>query len=85
MENEIPSIEAVVISVEGRKGNEYVITKLTTSASRPASIPTSATVTFSLSEWSGEHKPKSGQLVLLGDIEKFTKGWRARQAMPVRA
>jgi hypothetical protein len=42
-------------------------------------------VTFSLSEWSGEHKPKPGQLVLLGDIERFTKGWRARQAIPVRA
>ncbi|MDE2188633.1 MAG: hypothetical protein KGJ35_02815 [Patescibacteria group bacterium] len=78
-------LEAVVTSVDGRKGREYVVARLTTSLPRPANLPAEATVTFSLSEWSGEHPPKNGQLVILEDIEKFAKGWRARSAKPIRA
>ncbi|MBU6427300.1 hypothetical protein KGQ27_03670 [Patescibacteria group bacterium] len=80
-----PTMEAVVTSVTGRKGNEYVVTKLTPSSPRLASLPAEATVTFSLSEWDGKHAPRPGQLVCLADIERFTKGWRARSASPVRA
>ena len=78
-------IEAVVTSVEGRRGREYVVTKLTPSSSRPTNISQGATVTFSMSAWKGDHEPKHGQLVRLGDIEKFSRGWRARLAEPVRA
>ncbi|MFA6459190.1 MAG: hypothetical protein WCV79_02205 [Candidatus Paceibacterota bacterium] len=85
MDHKASFIEAVVTSVDGRKGREYVTTKLTQSSPRPVSIPMEATVTFSLSEWKSEHQPKTGQLVRLRDIEKFAKGWRARLAEPVRA
>ncbi len=78
-------LEAVVTSVDSRRGREYVVTRLTRSSSRPSNLPTEATVTFSLSEWEGNHAPKPGQLVNLWDIEKFAKGWRARLARPVRA
>ncbi len=83
--SEASLLEAVVTSVDGRKGREYVVTKLTSSSPRPSNLPVGATVTFSLSEWESKHAPKPGQLVNLWDIEKFSKGWRARLAKPVRA
>jgi hypothetical protein len=85
MDHEASFMEAVVTSVDGRQGKEFVMTKLTRSSSRTTKLPLEAAVTFSLSEWQSKHPPKKGQLVLLGDIEKFEKGWRARLARPVRA
>jgi len=85
MDHQASFLEAVVTSVDDRKGKKYAVTKVTPSSPRPTSIPAEATVTFSLSEWNGEHAPKPGQLVHLEDVEKFAKGWRARLAKPVRA
>ena len=85
MDHQAPIFEAVVTSVDCRKGREYVVAKLTRSSPRPSNLPTEATVTFSLSEWDGKHAPKPGQLVNLFALEKFAKGWRARLAKPVRA
>ena len=84
-DNTRPELEAVVTSVTGRKGNEYVVTRLTPSSARPSGMSDQATVTFSLSVWKGEHMPENGQLVRLGDIEKFARGWRARIAKPIQA
>lgn len=80
------AVRAVVTSIDRRrKGKEYAITKLAKSSSRPSGLSADETVTFSLSEWKGSHVPVSGQIVELYDMEKFTKGWRARLAKPVRA
>jgi hypothetical protein len=85
MDAKSATLKAVVTSVEGPKGREYVVCKLTSTPPPKSQLPKEATVTFSLSEWSSEHAPKRRQFVLLGDIEEFQKGWRARSAEPVRA
>ena len=85
MDHKSSLLEAVVTLVDGRKGREYVVTKLQSSPPLKSDLPSEATVTFSLSVWESKHAPEAGQLVLLGDIEKFAKGWRARTAKPIRA
>jgi hypothetical protein len=85
MRHKTSFIEAVVTSVEGNQGRRYAVTRLKDSPSPDSILSKSATVTFSLSEWKSERDPVPGQLVFLGDIEQFSKGWRARSAKPVRA
>lgn len=78
-------VEAVVMSVNGLGRNKYVVSKITSVLPPKSALPTEATVTFSISEYEGDHVPRPGQIVLLSDIEKFAKGWRARSVKPVRA
>lgn len=78
-----PAIEGVVTSVNGVGRKKYVVTRITTS-SEPK-LPVDTTVTFSMSEYEGDHEPKNGQLVHLYDVVKFTKGWRARLVTPICA
>lgn len=42
------------------------------------------TVTFmtSLDVWSGNNKPKKGEIVILSQMSKHDKGWRASKARP---
>lgn len=42
-------------------------------------------ITFSLDLWKGRTPPEVGQVVVLGDIVKHRRGWRARVARPVIA
>jgi hypothetical protein len=42
-------------------------------------------VTFSLTLWQGERLPVKNQIVVLDDVELFSKGWRAQKALPVSA
>ena len=74
-------VEAVVSAVKGTEGNRFAVAY----PSRDGQfVPSGTTITFSLSEWEGEREPRRGQVVLLGDVEKFAKGWRARRARPVQ-
>ncbi len=78
------TVEAVVTAVIGSGERAYVVVRLNT-ALPDSKLEAGTTVTFSLSEWSGRHGPKRGQVVILSDIEKFKDGWRARSASPVCA
>jgi hypothetical protein len=40
-------------------------------------------ITFSLSDWDGDHEPRKGQMVVLSEIQLFAKGWRALKARPI--
>ena len=77
-ENE--EVEAVVSDIKGPKSNRFAVTY----PSDSALLPQGATITFSLSEWKGGGLPKKGQVVILTEVEKFAKGWRAQGARPVR-
>lgn len=79
------ALQAVVTSIEGNGKRKYAVTRLRESPPTDSKLLKSSTVTFSLSEWKGEQEPVNGQLVLLADIVKFVKGWRARSAGPMRA
>ena len=43
-----------------------------------------APITFEIKDWQGDHAPEINQWVVLSDIEKFSHGWRARRARPVK-
>lgn len=69
-------IRAFVARVE----EKYVVTY----PLRPCGdLTTKDSVTFSLSEWRGEHKPQVGQVVVLFDTSLWRRGWRANGARPV--
>ena len=74
-------VEAVVSAIKGEEGNRFAVAYPTQDS---ALISKKTTITFSLSEWKGNREPRRGQIVLLADIEKFAKGWRARRARPIR-
>ncbi len=72
--------EAVVGAVAGKADQRYAVAYL----SEPTdNVSKDEAVTFSLKVWKGECEPQRGQVVLLGRIEKFVKGWRALYAKPV--
>lgn len=80
------SREAVVTMVIKKNPKKpYVVCKTTDEPIHPSKLPKGEAVTFSLSAYQGDHEPKQGQLVSLGDIEKFSQGWRAQTATPIRA
>ena len=77
-ENEV---EAVVSAIKGVGDNRYVVAYPSQDGKL---VPSGTTITFSMSEWKDRFEPRRGQVVLLGDVEKFAKGWRARRARPIR-
>lgn len=85
MDHKTSQVEAVVMSVNGQGRKRYVVSKITLNPSPKSALPAETIVTFTLSEYGGDHVPRPGQIVLLCDIEKFSKGWRARSAKPIRA
>lgn len=40
-------------------------------------------ITFSLSNWTGNREPQVQQVVLLGDVALYARGWRALSASPI--
>lgn len=72
-------IKAVVSELKGEKGNRFAVAY----PFDKALFPNGTTITFSLDEWEGERLPRSGQVVILANLEQFVKGWRARSARPV--
>lgn len=72
-------IEAIVGSVLGNGNNRFAVTH--TAAATP--LPRGTNVTFSLTVWEGGSEPRKGQVVMLGGIERFAKGWRASRARPI--
>lgn len=74
-------VKAVILRIENIKGG---VTRF--AVTRPADtalFQEGSTVTFTLSAWDGKHEPLKGQVVMLSDIEKFERGWRARKAVPI--
>jgi len=41
------------------------------------------TITFSFQAWTGKKMPMKGQCVILSQVSKFEKGWRALHVDPV--
>lgn len=76
----VDDIEATVGNVLGEGSGRYAVTY----PNEADFLPKGATITFSLSEWEGSHEPRPGQVVVLSEIEKFHRGWRARRARPIR-
>lgn len=79
--NEAEEVEAVVSAVKGEGNDRFAVAYPTHDSSL---ISAGTTITFSLSEWEGGHEPRRGQVVILTEVEKFAKGWRARRARPIR-
>jgi len=77
--------QAVVTDLKGTGEKSYVVTRLHTTPSPGSLLDSNSVVTFSLSVWQGDSRPKRGQVVLLDDVEKFARGWRAQSASPIRA
>ena len=75
-------IEASVMDICGEGKNRFAVTYPT----RPANgFLTTTSITLSFSEWRGDMEPLKGQIVLLSNIQRFVKGWRARVARPIVA
>lgn len=47
-------------------------------------VSTSTSITCSLVNWHGNSLPIKNQMVLLGEVQKFSNGWRARTARPIQ-
>lgn len=73
-------IRAIVSNVLGHGRDRYAVTHPEKELS---SLSKGETITFSLMDWDGSKEPLKGQIVVLSEIEKFARGWRARQARPV--
>ena len=73
-------VEAVVSDIRGPKSSRFAVTY----PSDDTLLSKGATITFSLSKWGGDGLPEKGQVVILTDVTKFAKGWRAGSARPVR-
>ena len=83
MQTEVPeSITAIVSAVYGghKDGGAFVVTLPQRNTPLPFSQKTS--ITFSLTDWQGDHQPRRGEMVILSVLQKFAKGWRALQAQP---
>ena len=72
-------IEATVGEVAGKGRYRFVVTYPTNASL----IAKDEAITFSMSAWSGDFEPVKGQIVMLSNVERFVKGWRAKNARPV--
>ncbi len=78
-------IEAIVGKIcSSEKGSFAVCHQCGTGEGGSYPLPLEESITFSLESWS-QHDcpPEVGQVVLLGDVRKFARGWRAKLARPV--
>lgn len=73
-------IEASVMAIYGKEDNRFAVTY----PLQPVNgFSTTTSITFSLNVWKGDIVPIKGQIVLLSNVQKFVKGWRARTARPI--
>lgn len=71
-------IVAVVSDVRGEGKKRYAIAY---PREPTPEIPEGQSVTFSIDlAWQEDREPQQGQVVLLGDMTLFEKGWRALRA-----
>ncbi len=75
------SIRGIVASVHDDGNDGFVSVSLRTSV---AGVPEGTHITFSLKDWRGDNLPRKGQMVDLGDVSLFEKGWRALSARPIQ-
>jgi len=67
------------MALKGTGDKRYVIT---TPDEEVDGLDKRSTITFSFDDWEGSKEPLPNQTVLLSDIVRFKKGWRARTAKP---
>ncbi len=72
-------VEAIVNSIEGKGSRRFVVVYPTNTLL----LPPGDTITFSLSIWEGRDDPRKDQMVMLANVAKFAKGWRAQKARPI--
>ncbi len=75
-------IKAVVGKVRDNGKGVFAVAYLQNGETHP-NISAGESITFSLDDWGGRLQPRVGQVVLLGDVQCFAKGWRALSARPV--
>src|SRR3989344_4269173 len=75
------TVGAVVTAVPEGKTPFVVAFPLPESATKDLTEDTS--ITFSLTNWSGDSLPEHGQAVKLTKVRRFARGWRASFACPV--
>lgn len=71
-------IEAVVGKLRGYGNDRFVV-----AYPRDSEITNGKDITFSTKNWRGDSDPCHGEVVILGDVRLFAKGWRALYARPV--
>ena len=78
-------IEAIVGKIcSFGKGSFAVFYQCATGEGGSHPLPLEESITFSLESWSQrECPPEVGQVVILGEVRKFARGWRAKLARPV--
>lgn len=78
-------VRAVVEKVCGTGSRRYAVTRPQDYSAIP-NVPKDGTVTFSVSPdiWQGKINPNVGQVVLLQDLQEYSRGWRALKARPSR-
>ncbi|MGE5298110.1 MAG: hypothetical protein ACM3KM_03030 [Acidobacteriaceae bacterium] len=77
-----PSEAEVVIGEICRERKPPYVVAYTTSN---GDFPKGTSITFALTYWAGKMDPIKGQVVVVSNIQKFAKGWRAFGARPVMA
>lgn len=73
------------MSVDGKAADELeaVVGDVLVDDEYAVAYAMGAKITFSLCVWQDAWPPQKSQVVLLGGIRKYAKGWRARTARPV--
>jgi len=76
-------IRAVIDSICGSGKKRYAVTRLR-DPSKIKNLKRGESITFSLQAWQGRAEPQPGQVVILHEVQEFSRGWRAASAEPVR-
>ncbi len=71
-------LEATVGEIRSSSNGRYAVTF----TKIDGVLPKGTAVTFSIEYWKGSADVRKGQVVLLGNLQKFAKGWRAFEARP---
>jgi hypothetical protein len=72
-------LEVVVGDIIDAKGHKFVVTYIV----NDGALPKGTSITFSMKYWEEETEPQKGQVLIVGKVQKFVKGWRAFEAHPV--
>lgn len=73
-------IEAIVGSVLGSGSRRFAVTYPRAAQS---GVTENTSITFSLADWNGIGEPRKGQVVILEEVQRFARGWRALRARPI--